>query len=124
MSEKYELYFEIKGLPPTHNDQLRYKSWRTRQGNTKKWKKLVSEAIIEKRKPTQPLTKAKLVLTRHSTTRGDYDGRVSSFKSTIDGLVEAKILAGDTEDFIGIPEYLWEKAKRGEGKISVKVIEL
>jgi len=120
---KYKLRFEVNQLPPTQNAQLRG-GWRTKHGNAKKWKKLVWDATIDKQKPRDPIKKARLVLTRFSSVRGDYDGRVASFKPVVDGIVECKILAGDTEDIIGIPEYLWEKTKPGMGKISVEVFEL
>lgn len=69
----------------------------------------------------QPLQTARLTLTRYSTIEPDYDGLVSSFKPIIDGLVEAGFLAGDKRANIGVPDYRWEKAKRGQGRITVRI---
>lgn len=75
-------------------------------------------------KPQLPLKKAKLTLTRHSSYEPDFDGLVSSFKQIIDGLVEAKILENDKRENIDVPCYLWKKALRGHGKITVRIEEI
>ena len=119
--EKYSLEFEIQDLPKTYN-QIGRSHWSVKAKEAQKWKKYVYLHTIGKR-PSKPLTKAKLILIRCSSQCPDPDGLVSSFKHTIDGLTEAEIIAGDTFNIIGMPEYRWEKAPREYGRIKVKVIE-
>ncbi len=69
----------------------------------------------------EPLKKAHLTLTRHSSIRPDSDGLVSSFKHVIDGLVDTKIIVDDDYKTIGMPTYLWEKAPAKKGYITIKV---
>lgn len=68
-----------------------------------------------------PLAKAKLTLTRHSSTEPDYDGLVSSFKPCIDALIMANVIENDRMSNVGKPTYLWELAPRNKGHITIKV---
>lgn len=113
--------FEIEGLPRRTNNMR--SSWKARYGEAKLWKARVMKAIVCSRKPLppEPLAKAKLTLTRLSSTEPDFDGLVSSFKHVIDGLIAAGIIENDKTENIGRPDYLWERGKRGEGKIRVRV---
>lgn len=115
----YSLEFTLKGLPPMSNQHLRM-HWRTSHRATKDWKRKVNLAVCAQL-PPEPLIKARLTLTRHSTKEPDWDGLTSGFKSVVDGLVEAKVLIDDKPSVIGQPKCLWEKAKRGESRITVKV---
>jgi hypothetical protein len=118
----YVLEFKIDGLPKTANKMLR-SGWQMKHVHSKKWKREVWGRVWHK-KPEHPLYNAKLTLTRHSSVRPDYDGLVSSFKSVIDGLVEAGVLINDRYENIGNPEYLWVKAPPAYGHIVVKVEEI
>lgn len=118
---KYTLEFEINGLPKTTNAYKR-QHWTHKWEESKKWKALVAFET-HGRRPAIPLFRAKLTLTRSSSSSPDSDGLVSSFKHVIDGLVYAKIISNDKYENIGMPEYKWEKSKRGKGKIKVKVEE-
>ena len=88
----------------------------------RKWKKMVSLVVVGK-KPSQPLKKAKLTLTRYSSVCPDSDGLVSGFKRIVDGLVEAGILENDKFVNIGMPDYRWEKALPKNGRVTVTVEE-
>ena len=91
----------------------------------RKWKHAVcDQVILLKLMPPRPLPKAKLTLTRHSMIQPDYDGLVSAFKHVIDGLIEARVLENDKMNNIGAPTYLWEKAPRSKGFITIKVEEV
>jgi Holliday junction resolvase RusA-like endonuclease len=92
-------------------------------GFTKTWKRKVWAAVWPLR-PPEPLKKARLTLTRHSSVRPDSDNLTFSFKAIIDGLVEARVLEDDSFKHIGFPDYRWEKAKKSEGHVSIKVEEL
>lgn len=117
---KYSLYFVLPGLPKLANQLLRG-HWRTKHGHAKTWKRAVWRACWHLR-PEQPLEKAKLTLVRCSSVEPDADGMIISFKPVIDGLVEAGVLADDKISNIGIPEYKWERAKRGSGHVKVRVV--
>lgn len=116
----YVLEFTIKGLPKMSNQLLRG-HWASKQGHARKWKKAVDDVLKDRIKPPCPLISAVLTLTRHSSSRPDFDGLVSSFKAVVDGLVESGVLADDSHEVIGVPTYIWEKASPGKGFISVRV---
>jgi hypothetical protein len=97
-------------------------SWKSSWAESRKWHRLIAEALIlNKVQLNEPLTKAHLRLTRHSSVEPDFDGLVSSFKHVIDGLVRAGILTNDKISNIGQPEYFWQKAKPNNGKIIIEV---
>lgn len=89
-------------------------------GDARKMARIVHVAFLG-RIPDQPLEKAKLTLTRHSSRQPDFDGMVHSFKRIIDALVKCGILIDDNPDVIGSPTYKWAKAARGDGHIQVEV---
>lgn len=117
----YRLEFEIKGLPKTLNTNS--SNWRVKAGEVRKWKNLVLYSVGYK-KPQYPLEKAKLTLTRHSSTKIDYDNLVGSFKPIIDGLKLAGVILDDNFVIIGMPAYIWQQAKRNEGKITILIEEV
>lgn len=121
-SEKYRLKFEIEGLPQLIN-QLAWEHWTKKKKHNDKWKHLVGLAVSG-REPKEPLIKAKLILTRCSSKRPDFDGLVSSWKSLIDGLVLSKVIIDDNQDVIGQSEFNWERVGPREGKVRMEVIEL
>ena len=115
----YTLLIEVPGLPETTN-QILAMSLRARMRQKKEWKNIVWMLTAGKR-PDAPLKRARLTLTRHSTTRPDPDGLTSSFKHIIDGLVIAKILENDKHENIGFPTYEWSHAAAGKGHCTVIV---
>lgn len=122
LSKKYSLEFEVHDLPHTTNS-LGRKHWAVKAKEARKWKEYVYCQAYNYR-PTEPLKKAKVTLIRKSSVSPDPDGLVSSFKHTIDGLVQAKIIVNDKFDNIGFPDYRWEKAKPNQGSIKVIVEEI
>ena len=119
---KYTLEFEIEDLPKTYNS-LGRAHWTVKAKEARKWLNLVLSVCYSKR-PLQPLQRAKLSLVRYSSSSPDSDGLVSSFKHVIDGLRKASIIHNDKFENIGMPDYKWEKVKKGKGKIKVKVEEI
>lgn len=117
----YKLEFEIPDLPGTTNSFNR-QHWTYKWRESKKWHRLMIETT-HALKPPKPLNKARLTLTRCSARCPDSDGLVSSFKYVIDGLIEAKVLNGDSYEHIKMPEYRWEKAPPKKGKIKISVEE-
>lgn len=103
-------------------NQLLYKHWRTVKKEKDMWMRTVWVKVLESRsRPQQPFDRAKLRLERHSSVQPDFDGLAGSFKYVVDGLIKAGVLANDTMDVIGTPEYKWVKCKPKEGKIKVSV---
>lgn len=121
--QPYRLEFELYGLPKIISNASR-NGWRGLWAEKKKWKRAVFERVSFYAFTRDPLTSAKLTLTRHSSKEPDFDGLVSSFKAVIDGLKEAGIIADDKMSIIGQPQYRWQKAKMKQGKISVAVEEI
>lgn len=105
MSE-YKLELVFRGVPPNPNSG--YKSWKSISANRKKWRRLVCEQIDYHRKPKVPLTKASIVCIRATHVKDDYDNRVASFKSIIDGLVDAQVIKNDSDDVLIMRQYLHE----------------
>lgn len=119
MTTPYVLEIEIPILPRLPN-QLLGAHWRTRAGHAKKWRELVW-MYCEHTKPTSPLARARLTLTRFSSRRPDFDGLVGSFKATIDALVKCGVLKDDTHEVIGVPEYRHQPIGACKGKIQITV---
>jgi Holliday junction resolvase RusA-like endonuclease len=119
----YTLEFQLDGLPRMTNPSGRGTHWRVIKQERDKWKMAVI-AVAARWKPATPLTRARLTLTRCSTTQPDPDGLVSGFKAIVDGLVRAGVLEDDKGKNIGFPDYRWEKAPRGKGCVRVKVEEI
>lgn len=115
----YALEFTVQGLPKLANQLLRG-HWRSKHGHTKLWKRKVWLACWHLA-PPEPLQRARLTFTRVSSNRPDFDNLVSSFKATIDGLVEARILIDDKPENIERQDYFWERGKLKQGFIKVNV---
>lgn len=114
----YVLEVELDGLPRMTNAQRGH--WAARMKHAKMWKRRVFDAVWPHR-PSEPLERAQLTLTRFSTKAPDFDGLVSGFKACVDALIHAGVLIDDNFSVIGQPAYLWERAQRGAGKVRVRV---
>ena len=121
--ERYVLDVTIPGLPPTVNRTGRM-HWAIQARNVRDQKDKVRYSI-RGFIPRKPLKRAKLTLTRFSASSSiDPDNLASSFKSTVDSLVECGVLEDDKISNIGIPQYKWEKVERGKGYIRIRVEEI
>ena len=118
----YSIEFTLPGLPSTTNSSGR-KHWAIKAKEVRQWKNMVI-ITVGTRKPKEPLQKARLTLTRVSSSVPDADGLVSSFKSCVDGLVSCGVLIDDKMKNIGMPDYRHEIGKPGQGFIRIKVEEL
>jgi Holliday junction resolvase RusA-like endonuclease len=118
----YRLHFEVEELPKTINAQQSM-HWRRKGEYVRAWHRSVWLAVGA-RKPKAPLERARLTLTRYSSSEPDYDGLVSSFKPVIDGLIRCGVLKDDKYSNIGRSEYRWQKAPAKQGKIQVIVEEV
>lgn len=113
----YRHGFIIHELPKTTNAQSSM-HWRAKMKYVRYWHEMV---WMVRKIPPAPLLRAKLTLTRFSSSEPDFDGLVSSFKPVIDGLVVAGVLVNDKMSNIGQSVYQWEKCKRKEGRIHVLI---
>lgn len=124
MSGLYRLEFELSGLPRMSNASGRKSThWRVLKTESDTWKARVIR-LVRPSLPTVPLARAKLTLTRCSSSSPDSDGLVSGFKHVIDGLVIAGVLENDRYENIEMPTYLWRKVPAGKGMIRVVVEEV
>lgn len=118
---KYVLEFELPGLPPMTN-KTHGCSWQALYKKRKEWKEQVG-MIARLRRPEKPLERARVTLTRFSTSRPDFDGLTSGFKPILDAL-KGIVIVDDAPECVGQPTYLWEKARPNYGKIRVRVEEI
>lgn len=118
----YRLEFSLEGLPKMANIQNGKSHWRHADKERKLWQQLVA-MTVGARKPKEPLLKAGLILTRFSSVEPDYDGLVRGFKSVVDGLTVAGVLANDKLSNTGAWDCRWEKCKPKQGSIRVVVFE-
>lgn len=114
----YSVEVEIRGLPIVlANSRLH---WARKAKEIGKWKAAVKNALMGMT-PSEPLTKAKITLTRCSSIEPDFDNLAGSFKGVLDGLKEAGVILDDRQSVIGCPEFKWEKTSPRAGRIRIKV---
>lgn len=119
----YKLEFTESKLPPTTNGMVSFHWWKKKKLSDE-WNNIVMFHVLKHGAPRTPLTRAKLTLTRFSSSEPDYDGLVSSFKVCIDALRHNAVLADDKMRNIGIPKYDWKKCPPKSGLIHVVVEEV
>lgn len=118
---KYELEFELPGLPKSLNEIMRA-HMQVQNNHARLWKRAVWAAVCGK-KPSKPLESCWIELVRFNYRFLDFDGLVGSFKHTVDGLVEAGILKNDTYKITG-PWKVWQEyCPKAQARIKVRVYE-
>lgn len=118
----YRLELRINGLPKVITNGAQG-SWKASHFHKKKWKRAVAFAV-RYQTPEKPLTSARVECVRYSSVRPDRDNLAASFKSILDGLVEARVLEDDSDEIIKEIKYRWEKTKPGGGFITITVEEV
>ena len=116
----YTLTIEIPGLPSINTASNNH--WRVRARNNKTWKRAVVHFALAAGLPPEPLWKATVVCTRHSSRVPDYENLAHSFKPLVDGLVTGGVLVDDNQQVIGQPTYRWEKAAPKQGMVTIEVL--
>lgn len=112
---------DIPGLPPLNSaDGL---SWSGRRQLRQKWVGHVRNAVLEAGRPAEPMTKARVTITRFSSSEPDSDNLYFGAKFLLDGLVAARVIADDKPSVIGMPVCAWEYAPRGQGRVRIVVEE-
>jgi len=121
----YMLEFELPGLPALQVAGSGGGHWRKRHADAKAWKDAVRAVVLSDHYvPDAPLKRAEVTFERHSTREPDVTNLCASFKAIEDGLVEVGVILDDRPSVIGSPTFLWFKAKRGEGKVRIRVREI
>ena len=123
----YRLELDLPGLADLRQKQGH---WRTRAREAAKWRALV-RLLTGHRRPTEPLQRARVTITRCSSVQPDWDNMVAAGKPIVDGLIRsgpnlprADVLVDDSPDVIVERSYLWELAPKGKGHTRVVVEEV
>jgi len=98
--------------------------WAARKKERERWEGLIGRLIPSLNRPSAPIKRASLILSRGSSVAPDPDGLVSGFKNAIDALVKTGVLENDRYTNIGFPKYRWGKCKPKQGFLQVTIIEL
>lgn len=120
--ELYKLKFQISGVPSSGNAKLdKHKLAQYREN--KKWHKKVFLAV-RNQLPAKPLNKCELHLIRYGSMTLDYDNLVISFKSIVDGLSEAGVIADDSYAVTGKWDVDQIKSTRKDAHVEIIVYGL
>ena len=119
----YQVEFEIKGLPALPN-QIMYRHWAVKRKLAKDWKQLVYFHTMVAGRPKEPLSTARVTMTRFSAREPHWDNLAASFKHVLDGLIEARVIRDDSRKTIGQPLFDWQKTSQKAGFIRVRVEEI
>ncbi|GEM_PF-4507753 len=135
--QRFVLDFEIPGLPDIQVAAAKG-HWRTRLKEAERWEERVKAIVLgDHYLPDKPLKRARVTFERHSANRPDSTNIRASFKSIEDAIhcrprgrhgqkVGLAILEDDAPENYegGEPIVRWVKAKRGEGKVRIRVEEV
>jgi Holliday junction resolvase RusA-like endonuclease len=118
----YKLVLDIPALPKRYNQGMG-SHWTTRHAEVRKWRNLISLAMISsgQKAPSAPLAKAEIILTRFSSVEPDFDNLCQSFKCAVDSLKFHGIIKDDKMSVIGQPIYNWKKVAPKKGAIRIEV---
>lgn len=118
----YLLEFELEGLPSLQVAGSGGGHWRKRHAEIKRWKQAVRGAVLGNFDlPDEPLARVRMRCERFSHREPDWDNLVASFKPIRDGLVEIGVMIDDKPSVLVVCEHRWSKAKRGEGRVRVRL---
>jgi hypothetical protein len=120
MTAPYRLELEIPGLPKMANASGGSRNFWVQATEAKRWVTTVQKACIGKL-PPEPLMFYRLTLIRLSSVEPDYDGLVRGFKSVVDGLRAAGVIADDRLTNSGPWHCHWVKTSPKCGRIFVRV---
>ena len=124
----YAFTFTIPRLPPMNTAATR-RHWSHGHREAKLWREEVI-LITRGHRPPAPLQRARITLTRRSSTRPDPDNLQTAFKPVVDALTRtrrnvprADVLWDDDSAHLD-RVYLWEYAPPRKGGIRVRVEEV
>lgn len=119
---KYHLEFTLDGLPPTLNrlNSMHYMA-------KARLNRDLRDAVmweVGSHIPKKPLKRAKIKITRYSSTEPDGDNMTGGYKPIIDALRKCRVIENDKQSNIGNIETPWVKAPKNKGRIIVQVWEV
>lgn len=117
----YRLDVTLAGLPKGLNGS--HGHWRT-AAKKRKWWRLAVKMRTFMLRPKTPLLHARLIMTRYSSQKMDFDNLAGSFKSCVDGLKDAGVISDDKDSVILERQYLHEIVPMKEGHIRIIVEEI
>jgi Holliday junction resolvase RusA-like endonuclease len=117
---KFKTKITVQGKPDLPNKS--HSHWSVEEKRRKLWHGKMARAIHYR--PNKPLSKVKMICTRYSSRKPDYDNLVYSFKAVVDSLVKESIIVDDDLFTIVERHYFWVKTKEVDSFITVEVIEL
>lgn len=125
----YRLEIVLHGLPRLGQNARGH--WRLGYEQDRRWKRAVVFAV-GRNLPERPLERARVVMTRFSSVEPEPETLCGSFKAILDAIRLGHkhdglpILIDDRrENFVGgRPDYRWEKAPPGRGRVTVLVEEV
>lgn len=98
--------------------------FRTKIKERKKWENIILFHMLNSGyRLWEPLKQAKVTLIRYSSVEPDQDNLTFSFKLILDALQRTGVLLNDNRKCLGEVIYRWEKVKRGEGAVEIRVDE-
>ena len=104
MSQRIEI--NITGdLPKGPNGS--HGHWAKKARDRKMWRALVESKCIGKN-PLRPFTVCAIEITRFCKRKLDYDNFVASCKPVVDGLIDGKIIADDSDKIVIERKYIQE----------------
>jgi hypothetical protein len=89
----FKTYLDLDYIPKSLNVKLR-SHWASQRRETRTWINIIAYHLDDK--PSQPLSKVKISIVRHSYRTLDFDGLVGSMKPVIDALVRLGVIIDDS----------------------------
>ena len=115
----YHLTLTLPGLPPLNTSATR-RHRMVQHREARRWKELVV-ALVGRQRPPKPLSRAHLLVVRHSSRIADRCNMAQAAKAAVDGLVAAGVLLDDSPQVLVTERYEWERAPRGAGNLVLEV---
>lgn len=121
----YRLRLELPGLSRVNTAATRASRWRQYR-EARRLQELVVLLVPRRKRPSAPLSRARVTLTRHSSVEPDHEQLAMGFKAVLDALTargrgpRARVLEDDSPRHVE-RVYRWEKAPPGAGRLTVLV---
>lgn len=117
----YKIDLTFHSFPKSLNKALRTNRFKANAAN-KGWDMIVFGMVVRKR-PPEPLKKARIRIVRHFYRTLDYDGLVGSMKPVVDALVSAGVLKSDSWEVLGVWDVTQEFRPKSQGPLLTVTIE-
>ncbi len=116
----YKLYIETDSLPQSLNKKLKWSAKFKNLSENRRWDMLIATLVSQKKRPIEPLSRAKISIVRHSYRMLDFDGCVGSLKPVVDAFVSCGVLHDDSWVVVGA----WDVNQRFRPKKDGPLLEI